>query len=216
MAIAERSESQSGTGAAERNRAGSNRTIWVVMITLLVALVAGGVLAGKSTMPSPVNQGMRAVIVPTDDAARTVAVTPCGTGAPISSGKTANVFDVVGVTMIGLPQGTGVRIVLIPRCAAGSGAAAGTSLLPSAAFVPRPGTKVPPPGSGKSSSSSGSSSSAPIVADPKAATSELVVSPGSDVRTVVVSPCTRASAGPALVDLGSSPGTPGTAVAPAC
>lgn len=185
-----------------------------MLIGLLVVLVGAGLLKGTSSPTSTINQGMRAVIVPTDDAARTVAVTPCGTGAPISSGGTTKVFNVVGVVVVGLPQGSGVRVILVPRCAAGSGAAGGTSLLPSAAFVAKPGTPVPAVSS--SSSSGGSSSSAPVVADPKAATSELTVTPGSNVRTVIVSPCTGKPKVPAQTLLGSVPGTPGTAVAPAC
>ncbi len=202
---------------------GANRTVWSVMLGLLVFLVVLGVVSGKtsSTPSSTITQGMRAVVVPTADAARTVVVPPCGTGAPISSGATASFAGVTGVTIVQLPQGSGIRLVLVPRCAAGSGAATGTSLLPSAAFVPKPGTPIPATGTGtansSSSTSSGSSSSSgPVVSDPSAATSQLVVSTGSDVRVVVVPPCKGTSTGPSEQILGSSKGSPGTAVARAC
>jgi hypothetical protein len=180
-----------------------------------VILVVAGVLGGTSTSSSAVNQGMRAVVVPTE-ATRTVVVTPCGTGVPASSFATPKVLGVVGVTVVSLPKGTGVRMVLVPPCAAGSRATAGTSLLPSAAFVPREGTPVPPIGTAASSGSDASSGSGPVVADPRAATSRLRITPGSDVRLVVVAPCTHTKTGPLDTLLGSSSGTPGLAVAPAC
>jgi hypothetical protein len=180
------------------------------LFALLVLLVGGSLLAGTSMTTSKVNEGLRAVVVPTGDIARTVIVPPCGTGTPVSSGGTANVL-VTGATVVELPQGSGVRLVLVPRCAAGSGASGGQSLLPSAAFVPRPNTPVPTLGGKSVSGSSG-----PVVADPSAATSQLEVTAGSDVRTVVVPPCTGKSTGPAESILGSAAGTPGVAVAPGC
>jgi hypothetical protein len=181
-----------------------------VLLALLVLLVGGSLIAGTTTTSSKVNQGLRAVVVPTDDAARTVIVPPCGTGSPVSSGRTTNV-KVTGATVVELPQGSGVRLVMVPRCAAGSGASAGQSLLPSAAFVPRPNTPVPTLGGKSASGSSG-----PVVGDPSAATSQLQVTAGSDVHTVVVPPCTGKSTGPAESVLGSAPGSPGVAVAPGC
>jgi hypothetical protein len=211
MAIAEQSESQSGgTSAVGSERRGSNRSVWIVLFVLLVLLVGGSVIAGTSTTSSQVNQGLRAVVVPTGDIARTVIVPPCGTGSPVSSGGTANVL-VTGATVVELPQGSGVRLVLVPRCAAGSGASGGQSLLPSAAFVPRPNTPIPTLGGSSASGSSG-----PVVGDPSAATSQLAVTAGSDVHTVVVPPCTGKSTGPAESVLASAPATPGVAVAPGC
>lgn len=211
MAVAEQSESQSGASpAAESERPGSNRSVWIVLFALLVLLVGGSLIKGTGSSSSQVNEGTRAVVVPTSDAARTVIVPPCGTGSPVSSGGTANAL-VTGATVVGLPQGTGVRMVIVPRCAAGSGASGGLSLLPSAAFVPRPNTPVPALGAKSASGSSG-----PVVGDPTAATSQLQVTAGSDVRTVVVPPCTGKSTGPADSILASAPGSPGVALAPGC
>jgi hypothetical protein len=211
MAIAEQSESQSGgTTMVGSGRRDSNRSVWIVLFALLVLLVGGSLLAGVGMTSSKVNQGLRAVVVPTSDIARTVIVPPCGTGTPVSSGGTANVL-VTGATVVELPQGSGVRLVLVPRCAAGSGASGGQSLLPSAAFVPRPNTPIPTLGGKSASGSSG-----PVVADPSAATSQLEVTAGSDVHTVVVPPCTSSKTGPAESILGSAPGSPGVAVAPGC
>jgi hypothetical protein len=187
-----------------------NRAVWIVGAALVVLFAVAAVVIGKSGSASKINQGTRAVIVSTDDAARTVLVPPCGTGVAVASPNPAAIASTSGTTAVAFPRGQGVRIVLVPKCAGGRGATAGSSGLPSAVFVPRAGTPVPPvkPGS--------EGSGPPQVADPGSAQTHLTVAAGSPVRTIVVSPCEKTKvAGPAERVLAPS-GSSATAVAPAC
>jgi hypothetical protein len=197
--------------APARRRPVGNRTAWGAVLGIVALLIIGAVVVGKkSSSSSTINQGARAVVVPTADAARTVLVPPCGTGVKVASADTAALANTTGTTQIGFPQGQGVRIVLVPKCAGGHAASAGTSGVPSAAFVPMTGTRIPAvkPGSG--------GSGAPRVADPGSAQSQLTVAAGSPIRTIVVSPCEKAKVtGPAERLLSPTPGS-ATAVAPPC
>jgi hypothetical protein len=196
--------------APARRRPRGNRTVWAVALAIVALLVIGAVVIGKSSNSSTINQGTRAVVVPTADAARTVVVPPCGTGVTVASTDTAALANTTGTTQVGLPRGQGVRIVLVPKCGGGRAGSAGTSGLPSAAFLPMTGTPVPAvkPGSG--------GSGPPQVADPGSAQSQLTVATGSPIRTIVVSPCEKAKvAGPAERVLSPTQGS-ATAVAPPC
>jgi len=59
--------------------------VWVVIVALIVILAIGAAVGSKSSKVSAITAGMRAVIVPSADAARTVVVPPCGTGANVIS-----------------------------------------------------------------------------------------------------------------------------------
>jgi hypothetical protein len=120
-----------------------NRTVWAVGAAIIALFVIGAVVIGKSSNTSTINQGTRAVVVPTSDAARTVVVPPCGTGVRVASTDMAALANTTGTTRVGFAQGEGVRIVLVPKCAGGRGASAGTSGVPSAVFVPTVRTPVP-------------------------------------------------------------------------
>ncbi len=191
-----------------------NRVVWTVLAVLILVLAVAGLAGGGSSSKSSgstVNQGTRAVLVPTDDVARTVIVPPCGTSATVKSADPAAVIGTTGAIRVELPQGQGMRIVLVPRCAAGKGASSGSSTLPSAAFVLNPGTPAPV---NRGSSANASSSQ---VADPGSAAAQLSVPGGSNIRSIVVPPCEQTKpSGPYERVLSSEGNGSGTAVAPAC
>jgi len=186
-----------------------NRTVWVAIVGLLVVFAVAGSLASSNSGTSVVEPGMRALIVPTNDAARTVVVAPCGTGTPTPSANAAAVMQTTGATSLELPQSGGARVVLVPKCSAGNGATAGTTALPSAAFVSAPGTAAPPVGSATKSKT-------PQAAAPDSAQFHLAVPSPSPIRTILVTPCEKTKpSGPAEQIL-SVAGSSTTAVAPAC
>jgi hypothetical protein len=187
-----------------------DRIVLITIAALVVVLVIAGTIGGGSSKKSSsVNVGTRAVIVPTTDAVRTVVVPPCGTGTDVRSANAAAVMNTAGTTSVELPQGAGVRVVLVPKCGAGQGGSGGTSNLPSAAFVPGPGTRLPSVGTGSNASSS-------QVAAPQDAQLQVTVPNGSPIKTIIVGPCEKAHiSGPAEQVL--SAGTRSTtAVAPPC
>ena len=176
---------------------------------LIVALVVGGTIGASSKKTSSVNEGTRAVVVPTADAVRTVVVPPCGTGTNVSSANATALTNTVGTTSVELPQGTGERVVLVPKCGAGHGGSAGNTNLPSAAFVPAPGAKLPSVGTGSNASSSqaGASQDAQL---------QLTVPNGSPIKTIIVGPCEKTPvSGPAQQVL-SAANRSTIAVAPPC
>jgi hypothetical protein len=170
--------------------------IWYVMAGLLVLLGGGAILVTKKKGGSAAKGG-RAVLVPTADRARTVVVPPCATGIAVSARNASRQSETTGSTRVSLPQGTGERVVVVPRCPARTG---GT--LPSAAFVLNAGAKIPVKGDKAARN--------PVVQDLR---SEVVVPQQSVATTIVVPACS------AKADTGSSAvvgqGSP-TAVAPPC
>ena len=189
---------------------GRNRILWGVLAVLVIILAIGGIIAGKSSKSatSNVNSGMRAVIVPTADSARTVVVPPCGTGAPTATTNAAAAIGTTGSTSVQLPQGSGSRIVLVPACGSTGGAATTQSGFPSSLFVTKPGTSIPSSGAASSSDSS-------AIADARAVQSELTLPNGTPVKTVVVPACNGQKAPPGERVLQAS-GSSTTAVAPSC
>ncbi len=187
-----------------------NRIVLTTIAVLIVVLVVAGTIGSSSSKnTSSVNQGTRAVIVPTADAVRTVVIPPCGTGTTVSSANAAAIINTAGTTSVQLPEGTGVRVVLVPKCGAGHGGSAGTSNLPSAVFVPSPGAKLPSVGTGSNASSS-------QVAAPQDAQLQVTVPNGSPIRTIVVAPCEKTHvSGPAEQVLSAADRST-TAVAPPC
>jgi hypothetical protein len=194
------------------NQPDQNRMVLIVIVIVIVVLAAGYQIAkstSSSTGASTVEPGTRAVVVPTADAARTVVVAPCGTGANVLSANATAVMDTTGAISLQLPQGYGNRVVLVPKCSGGQGGVAGATELPSAAFVTHPGTQVP-------STGSPSQTSAPQVGAPNSAQFVLTLPSGSSVRTIVLGPCQKARpSGPSQRVLAAAGGST-TAVAPAC
>jgi hypothetical protein len=172
------------------------RVIWYVMAALLVLLGGGAIAVGKKKGGSGAKGG-RAVIVPTADHARTVVVPPCGTGVAVNQSNAAEQAETTGSTRVTLPQGTGTRVVVVPRCPARTG---GT--LPSAAYVLTAGSKIPVKGDKAARNSA--------VQDLR---SVLVVPQEALATTIVVPACSAKTS-----DKGSSAvvSQPTTAVAPPC
>jgi hypothetical protein len=186
-----------------------NRTVWFAIVGLFIVFAVAGSLASSNSGSSVVEPGMRALIVPTADAPRTVVVAPCGTGTPVASANATAVMNTTGATSLELPQSASTRLVLVPKCSAGRGASAGTTALPSAAFVAAPGTGIPPVGSPAKSKS-------PQAAAPDSAQFHLAVPSPSSIRAILVTPCEKPKpSGPAEQIL-SAAGSSTTAVAPAC
>jgi hypothetical protein len=189
------------------------------VIVALVVLLAGGyaVVKALKKTPSAIISGTRAVVVPTNQSAETVIVTPCGTGTNVATTNLSALRQATGTTTFELPQGHGVRSVLVPACAAGKRGTSGTSPLPSGAFVPAAGLSLPPIGGSKQPPVSSSSSSIPEAGSLVSAQYEVTVPTGSAIRTVVVSPCEKIkSSTPAQILLSSSAGDPSVAIAPPC
>jgi hypothetical protein len=190
-----------------------------VVILALIVILAGGYAIAKALKktPSAIISGTRAVIVPTDDAQRTVIVTPCGTGANVATTNLTALRQETGSTTFELPKGEGVRSVLVPACTAGKSGAAGTTQLPSGAFVPAAGLPLPSIGGSKQPPVGSSSSATPEAGSLVSAQYEVSVPNGSPVKTVVVSPCEKIKAStPAEQILNPSAGNSSVAIAPPC
>jgi hypothetical protein len=184
------------------------RVPWFVMLGLV--LVLGGIaLASSTSKTKPSNPGERAVLVPTDRV-RTVVVTPCATGVPLTASNAASAQQTDGAITIRLAAGEGLRTVLVPRCTAKAHSTqAASSNLPSAAFVLPVGAKGPSAKGGQ-----GVGISENIEA-------QLVLPQGSTATTIVVPPCERSgghkkSGSGRVVVLGPLGGRSGLAVAPSC
>lgn len=192
---------------------GQIRTALIAIISLIIVLVAGYAIAKSSSSTSsgtsPVEPGTRAVVVPTADAARTVVVAPCGTGTNVLASDATAVMDTPGAISLQLPQGYGNRVVLVPKCSGGQGAAAGASELPSAAFVTHPGTRLPAIGSPSHTSS-------PQIGAPNSAEFVLTVPSDSTIRTIVLGPCQKPRPTGASQQVLAAAAGSSTAVAPAC
>jgi hypothetical protein len=190
----------------------------VVIIALIVVLAGGyAIVQALKKTPSAIISGTRAVVVPTDDASRTVIVTPCGTGANLLTANLTALRQTTGTTTFQLPKGQGVRSVLVPACTAGKSGTAGTTQLPSGAFVPAAGLSLPPIGGSKQPPVGSSSSSTPEAGSLVSAQYEVQVPNGSSIRTVVVSPCEKIkSSTPAEQILNPSGGDSSVAIAPPC
>jgi hypothetical protein len=182
-----------------------------VIVGLIVILIIGSALGSSSNTTSAVSPGMQAVIVPTQDAARRVIVVPCGTGAQPTPSNPTTARNTPGAITIALPPGEGTRVILVPKCTGARGGVATSSGFPSAAFVTKPGTAVPPIGLARSTSSSSSQAGSPFSAQLQA-----IVPNGSPIRTVIVAPCEKAHyTGPAEQILGVA-GRSTTAIGPSC
>jgi hypothetical protein len=197
-------------GAVTRHPAfRGTRVPLVVGAALAVVLIAGGIAMKAFKGGKPADRTTRAVIVPTADRARTVVVPPCATGQPVTAGSAASQMRTLGATTIQLPQAPGVRVVVVPRCTAGA-TTAGSPVVPSAAFILRPGTRT---SAGKPTSGSTGPTGSVL--------SQLIVPTGSDARVIVVPQCTgpattpKAGNGRELV-LTPRPGHPDIAIAPPC
>jgi hypothetical protein len=127
-----------------------NRTVLYVIAAIIVLFVVGGLVVGskqkKTKTPLP-PANARAVVVPTDDAARTLVVAPCRTPLADTVADARAGRSTPNTVRVQLPRGSGDRAVLVPNCSPQTGGV--SSGLPAAAFVLPVGTRsnrlqVPP------------------------------------------------------------------------
>jgi hypothetical protein len=178
-----------------------NRTAVGVIVAMIAAFVVGGLAVGtkKKSASAKIQAGVRAVIVPTTDAARRVVVGPCDAPAGLTVRNLAAGRPTPGATTVELPRSPGARAVVVPGCQAGLGTGAN---LASAVFVPKPGALA-----------GTSPSTLPQ--------SRVLVPAGSQVTTIVIPPCRpattsgRAAKRPDVV-LRARAGSDGAVSAPPC
>jgi hypothetical protein len=180
-----------------------NRTVLWVICGIIVVFVLGGVVIGKKSEPKKSTtppDSARAVVVPTDDVSRTVVVSPCNTPASETVADAESGRPTPDSVRFELPQGSGARAVLIPHCNAKTGAATASGDLPAAAFVLPVGTKVPS-----------------YKANSVGAQLQVLLPTETEVRTVVVPPCSGKQTTPRRVqeDALVEPTEPGSKVATA-
>lgn len=180
--MAKSGDAGGGDGAHTHFGRGTGRTPETIMGAVIVVLVLAVILAsgGKKKPAPPIDEGVRAVVVPTADRPRTVVVPPCGTGERITSSNGAAQAQTPGATVLRLPRAERTRVVLVPRCSANTASAGATSVskVPSSVFVLTADARTEP----ATSASAG---------DAKIASRTQVIVPSTSAgRMVVVPPCT--------------------------
>jgi hypothetical protein len=174
--VAEPQEEVPGAGAP-------NRTLFVIMAVVALLFLVVGLLAGKketSSEPPLPPANARALVVPTDDAARTVVVAPCGTDASDTARDERGDKATPNTVRFTFPRGGGDRAVLIPDCSPQAGVSGSTSGIPAAAFVLPVGTRENS-----------------LQVPPLRAESQLLVPKGGKAKTVVLGPCSGLQGGEA-------------------
>jgi hypothetical protein len=152
-----------------------NRTLLYIMGTLAAMFLIGGLIVGKKEEPKPgqppAPPNARAVVVPTDDAARTIVVSPCQTNVSETAREAEEQTSTPNTVRVELPRGSGDRAVFVPHCSPNTGGVG--SGRPSAAFILPMGSK-----------------SKTLQMPPLNAESQLLVQADSEARTLVIPPCT--------------------------
>jgi len=161
-----------------------NRTLFVIMATVAALFLIVGLLVGKkkeeAMKPVPLPGNARALVVPTDDAARTVVIAPCGTDPTETARDTREERATPNTVRFQFPKGGGDRALLVPDCSPKAGVSGGRSGTPAAAFVLPVGTRENR-----------------LQVPPLRAESQLLVPQKGEARTVVVGPCTNEIGGEA-------------------
>lgn len=152
---------------------GGNRTIWLSIGGLALALIIGAAVAGggksKSTpLPPPPLDDARAVLIAgADNTDRTLLVPPCN-GPPGSARRNlAAGRPTSNSVVLRVPASLSARVVLVPDCVKGTSDEA-----PAAAFVLPVGSQSPRSGALK------------LVAQ-----TQVLVPRGSRAKTLIVPPC---------------------------
>jgi hypothetical protein len=175
------------------------------MVALVVVFVVGSMLVGGGKSKSAAgDEGIRALVVPTADRARTVVVPPCGTGTNITARNVAAQIETPGATVVQLPQGKRARVVLIPRCGASKSGAATAAQVPSSLFVLTIGAKT-------AAGTTGSAGAGTL--QPKW---QLIVPTASQAQMVVVPPCTKGGRADRTTVLIPRAESPTALIAPRC
>jgi hypothetical protein len=162
----------------------TNRTVTIIIVVIALLFLIGGLIVGKKeeemTAPKPIPTNARALVVPTDDAARTVVVAPCGTDLADTTKDAENGKATPNSLRFEFAKGSGDRSVLIPDCTPTGGVSGSNAGLPSAAFVLAAGTRENQ-----------------LSIPPLRAESQALVPNGGKARTVVLGPCTGLQGGSA-------------------
>lgn len=206
--MAETADAETSQESAADFRNVTNRLPEVIMAGIAVVFILGAVVAGgsKSKKIPPPDAGVRAVVLPTMDRARTVVVPPCRTGVKITASNAAAQIETPGATVVQLPPAESARVLLVPRCSASTKEAGAETVaqVPSSLFVLTTGAKT-------AVGTKGGSGSGTL--QPR---SQLIVPSASAAETVVVPPCSgRGSADRAIV-LSPTPESPTALFAPPC
>ena len=193
-------------GAGTASPPGSIRLPFIVMGTLILLFVIGGILA-KKEKPKPFKtEGSRAVVLPAGDRKRTVVVPPCSPPTVVTPRNASTQIQVPGSVAVTIPRGAPARPVVIPRCSAVAAPSPGAPNIPSGAFVLGPDKtvfdvkKVPKGG------------------DPVAygITQQVQLPAGSQATTVVASPCQGKAKVEKTTILKPAAGSGGVAIAKQC
>jgi hypothetical protein len=188
-------------------RGGSIRTPFAVMAGIIVVFVVASMLAGgsKSKKSTAGDEGVRALVLPTSDRARTVVVPPCGTETTITARNVGAQIDTPGATVVQVPQAARARILLIPRCSASASEAGAATVaqVPSSLFVLATGAKT----------AAGTTATAGAAIKPR---SQLIVPSASEGQMVVVPPCTGSGRADRATVLTPRAGSPTALIAPRC
>ena len=174
--MAEPQEEVPGAGAP-------NRTLLYIMGGVALLFIVAGLVIGKKETPpeKPLPPGnARALVVPTEDAARTVVVAPCGTDVEETARDAREDKSTPNTVRFTFQRGGGDRAVLVPDCSEQTGVSAGASGLPTAAFVLPVGTRENS-----------------LQVPPLRGESQLVVPQESKARTIVLAPCSGIQGGEA-------------------
>lgn len=155
-----------------------NKTLlWIMLVVAALFLIAGTTLGkkeSKSSSEPPLPPGnARAVVLPTDDAARTVVIAPCGTDPDETARDAQEDRSTPNTVRLQFPRGGGDRALMVPDCSPWAGVSGTRSGVPAAAFVLPVGTKENR-----------------LQVPPLRAESQVVVPKEGKAKTVVVSPCT--------------------------
>jgi hypothetical protein len=172
--VAEPQEEVPGAGAP-------NRTVFIIMAVVALLFVIAGLAVGTtepSTTPPVPPANARALVVPTDDSARTVVVAPCATDAEETARNQRADKATPNTVRFEFPRGSGDRGVLIPDCSPKAGVSASTGSTPSAAFVLPVGTRENK-----------------LQVPPLRAESQLVVPKEGRAKIVVLGPCSGLQGG---------------------
>jgi hypothetical protein len=140
-----------GLSIGGRHILSASPLIWILLAAAVAWAVWATVTRGTSSSSSA---GVRAVVVPTAGADRMVVAMPCPGGGSQGGSKRPSASGSVV-----LPRDSGDRVVLVPGCKGGQGAAGGSSgggggggavqVLSPGAPIPKQGAKAPVQSGGK-------------------------------------------------------------------
>jgi hypothetical protein len=175
----------------------------IVLFVVIAAVGSGGGSKSKSKAKSP-PEGGRAVVLPVERS-RTVVVPPCSTPVSTTARNAAAGRATPGATAVALPEGPGVRTLLVPHCLPRTGATNAAGNLPSAAFIVAGSERL-------TEGQEGAVTAAGITAR-----SKLILPDGSDATTIVVPPCRKKATGKGRdTVLSAARRSPKVVVAPSC